>query len=207
MGIPAEASSAGLSPWLSMASPGGMPCTHHAEPHCTQGPSLTTGRAQLWPRSPPRVWVFQQMSPRVPNSPQHQPSLDIRLHFVGQVLHIGLQDEHQDAGSHPGSLWSSRSDASATNINPVASWVLAIFLQIPPCPRALPFPVFLLILPKNMLPESSCCPTHLQVMDSEGIFIDVGGVSAHRDASDGRQVPAVAPHRLHNEDAALGARG
>jgi len=51
------------------------------------------------------------------------------------------------------------------------------------------------------------CPAHLQVVDGEGIFVDVSRVGAHRDAGDGRQVPAVAPHRLHDEDAALGARG
>lgn len=70
---------------------------------------------------------------------------------------------------------------------------------------ACPVPVFLPFFHPNDAVRSPGA-AHLQVVDGEGVFVHVGGVGAHRDAGDGGQVPAVAAHGLHDEDAALGAR-
>lgn len=79
--------------------------------------------------------------------------------------------------------------------------------QIPPeLLRSLPRPRFPSIFSPQRCRQRSPGAAHLQVVDGEGVFVHVGGVGAHRDAGDGGQVPAVAAHGLHDEDAALGAR-
>lgn len=47
----------------------------------------------------------------------------------------------------------------------------------------------------------------LQVPDVKRLLVHVDGVGARRQAAHGRQVTAVTPHGLYDEDPALGAAG
>lgn len=46
--------------------------------------------------------------------------------------------------------------------------------------------------------------THLQIVNVEGIFKDIGSISTHSNASGGCQVTTVTPHGFHDKHPSLG---